>query len=280
MDCEDYSDAALVLLGHGSTANPESGAPVFLQAAELRRRRQLAEVREAFWKQEPQVTRVLPALAHARIFLVPLFISEGYFTESRIPLELGFGRGTTGFLPTQARRRPNPGSPAAGTHDRMAGLLLARARDMVCPAPFPARAGAQLHLLVHRRPRHPAERELAPGHRAPRAVAPRFGPLCRRAGRVPGRAAAHRRLFLPGSNPLPRRGAVFHRRRSARPGRHSRLLGDAERLVQERLRAGVSTWRNPTERHDKLVWFASSIGAEPQLAEVILERVREAVSRQ
>jgi len=54
------------------------------------------------------------------------------------------------------------------------------------------------------------------------------------------------------------------------------LLGESERLVQQRLQSHQPTWRNPTEKHGKLVWFASSIGTEPMLAEVILKRVREA----
>jgi len=54
------------------------------------------------------------------------------------------------------------------------------------------------------------------------------------------------------------------------------LLGEPERVVKERLAAGQPTWRNPTERGGKLIWYAPSVGTEPLLAEVILERVREA----
>ena len=55
------------------------------------------------------------------------------------------------------------------------------------------------------------------------------------------------------------------------------LLGEPERLVKERLAAGQPTWRNPTEKNGKLVWYSASVGMEPLLAEVILERVREGV---
>jgi sirohydrochlorin cobaltochelatase len=54
------------------------------------------------------------------------------------------------------------------------------------------------------------------------------------------------------------------------------LLGEPERIVQQRMQTGQSTWRNPTERHGKRVWLAPSVGTEPHMAEVILERVREA----
>jgi sirohydrochlorin cobaltochelatase len=54
------------------------------------------------------------------------------------------------------------------------------------------------------------------------------------------------------------------------------MLGEPEREVQERFRRGEPTWRNPTEKNGKRVWYAPSIGNEPHIADVILERVREA----
>jgi sirohydrochlorin cobaltochelatase len=57
------------------------------------------------------------------------------------------------------------------------------------------------------------------------------------------------------------------------------LLGEPERLVKARLAAGQPTWRNPSEKHGKLFWYSSSVGTEPGLAEVILERVQEMATR-
>jgi sirohydrochlorin cobaltochelatase len=54
------------------------------------------------------------------------------------------------------------------------------------------------------------------------------------------------------------------------------LLGEPERIVKERLAASQPTWRNPTEKNGKLVWYSPSVGTEPLLADVILERVCEA----
>ena len=53
------------------------------------------------------------------------------------------------------------------------------------------------------------------------------------------------------------------------------LLGEPERIVKERLAAGQPAWRNPTGRDGKLVWHSPSVGSEPLLADVILERVKE-----
>jgi sirohydrochlorin cobaltochelatase len=54
------------------------------------------------------------------------------------------------------------------------------------------------------------------------------------------------------------------------------MLGESPQVVQERMRAGVPTWKNPTEVNGKRIWYSSSVGREPGLAEVILQRVREA----
>src|SRR2546423_12327544 len=87
---DDFSDAALVLIGHGSTRNADSSAPVYQHAGELRRRHIFAQVQECFWKQEPKISEVVGGVGARRVFLVPVFISEGYFTTEAIPLELRF----------------------------------------------------------------------------------------------------------------------------------------------------------------------------------------------
>ena len=87
---DDFSDSALVLVGHGSTVNADSTTPTYQHADVLRSRGRFAQVREAFWKQEPYVWQVLRGVFAPRVFIVPLFISNGYFTEEVIPRELGF----------------------------------------------------------------------------------------------------------------------------------------------------------------------------------------------
>src|SRR5271170_5249375 len=101
---EDFSDAALVLIGHGSTVNADSATPTFQHADALRRSGLFAQVREAFWKQEPYVWQVLRGVFAPRVFIVPLFISDGYFTEEVLPRELGFRiPGETNFPRVQQR---------------------------------------------------------------------------------------------------------------------------------------------------------------------------------
>jgi sirohydrochlorin cobaltochelatase len=57
------------------------------------------------------------------------------------------------------------------------------------------------------------------------------------------------------------------------------MLGEPERIVRERLKSGQPTWRNPTGMHDKLLWYSTSVGSEPHIADVILERVRQSCGR-
>src|SRR4051812_12520199 len=149
MPLPDFSDAALVVLGHGTELDAQSGAPVYQHAAELRRRKLFAEVREAFWKQEPRIKDVLPGLTSRQVFIVPFFVSEGYFSEEVIPKELGFG-GQGGFSRTQ-QRGPQTWvyCKPIGTHESMTELILARARKIVQQFPFPREPKPQdITLLI------------------------------------------------------------------------------------------------------------------------------------
>jgi len=267
----EFPHAALVLLGHGSTQNDSSGAPVFQHAAELRRRGLFAEVREAFWKQDPQVKEVLAGIASARVFIVPLFVSEGYFASEVIPRELGFGQRST--LSTQHSTLLY--CQSIGTHERMTEVILARSREVVEQFPFP------------RAPK-PADTTLfIAGHGTTRNEDSRAA-IEQQAGLIRARhlfAAVHA-VFLEES---PRIAECLQLARTRNlivvpffisDGMHTRedipvLLGEPERIVRQRMAAGQPTWRNPTERNGKLVWYASAVGTAPGVADVILERVRE-----
>src|SRR3954463_5274827 len=137
---EDFSDAALVLVGHGSTLNAESSAPVYQHAYELRKRKIFAQVQEAFWKIEPYIAGVLRGVFAPRVFIVPLFISEGYFTEEVIPRELGFLEpGKSGAFNRVQRRGEQTlfYCGPVGTHESMTNVLLSRAEEVVLKHPFP-----------------------------------------------------------------------------------------------------------------------------------------------
>src|SRR5204863_709908 len=86
-----YSDAGLLIVGHGSTVNPDSSAPSLGQAAAIRERGVFREVACCFWKEEPSLRDAWFCFDPPEIrevYVVPNFISEGYFTQTVIPREL------------------------------------------------------------------------------------------------------------------------------------------------------------------------------------------------
>ena len=68
--------------------NPDSSAPTHAHARSLRTRGIFREVHSCFWKEEPSMREVLRMVESAKIYIVPVFISEGYFTQTVIPREL------------------------------------------------------------------------------------------------------------------------------------------------------------------------------------------------
>ncbi|MGM0605829.1 MAG: CbiX/SirB N-terminal domain-containing protein [Halobacteriota archaeon] len=79
---------SLVIVAHGSHLNPDSSAPAHDHADTIRDVGVFEEVRTGFWKEEPSLREVLRTTSGEEVYVVPLFISEGYFTEQVIPREL------------------------------------------------------------------------------------------------------------------------------------------------------------------------------------------------
>ena len=81
-------DQALVVVAHGSHLNPDSSTPTYEHADTIRETGVFDEVATGFWKEEPSLREVLRTVESEEVYVVPLFISEGYFTEQVIPREL------------------------------------------------------------------------------------------------------------------------------------------------------------------------------------------------
>ncbi|MGO8696205.1 MAG: CbiX/SirB N-terminal domain-containing protein [Limisphaerales bacterium] len=275
---DNFSDAALVVVGHGSTVNADSAAPTWQHVDGLRRRNLFAQVVEAFWKQEPYVAQVLRGVFAPRVFIVPLFISEGYFTEEVIPRELGFCRpGEKEFPRAQSRGGQTLYyTGPVGTHASMTAVLLARASGIVQQYPFPRApkpAETALFIAGHGTGNNENSRE---------AIEAQVALI--RARQIYSEVHA---VFM---EEAPRIADCYTLSRAKNivlvpffisDGLHSRedipvMLGAPKPVVAERLKQGQPTWRNPTERQGKRVWYAAAVGTEPHLADVILERVREA----
>lgn len=123
-------ESALIIVGHGSTLNPDSSAPTFEHAEALIQRGVFGEVHCAFWKEEPSLRQVLHMVDRTDVYVVPNFISEGYFTKVVIPRELELA----GPLTERDGRLIKYCEPV-GNHPRMTELLLHRAATIAPGVP-------------------------------------------------------------------------------------------------------------------------------------------------
>ncbi|MEP6685568.1 MAG: CbiX/SirB N-terminal domain-containing protein [Verrucomicrobiota bacterium] len=129
-----FSDAALLIAGHGSTVNPDSSAPTLAHTAAIREREIFVAVACCFWKEEPSLRDALlffddPAIRE--VYVVPNFISEGYFTQTVIPRELELNGRVTERADGQIWKYCEP----VGNHAAMTELLLRRAREVAPDVP-------------------------------------------------------------------------------------------------------------------------------------------------
>jgi sirohydrochlorin cobaltochelatase len=123
------SDGALLIVAHGSTVNPDSSAPTLAHATEIRRRKIFADVEYAFWKEEPSLRDAIFLFdpeSIREVYVVPNFISEGYFTQTVVPRELELNGRITTRSNGQVWRYCEP----VGNHSAVTELLFKRARDV------------------------------------------------------------------------------------------------------------------------------------------------------
>lgn len=268
----------MVLIGHGSTVNANSAETVRTHAEALRASGIFGEVREIFWKETADFSAAAKAGSARRVFLVPMFISEGYFSEEKIPRALGY--------------RPEPNQKwertiekggrkfvyckPIGTHPAMTSVIVARANEVLERFPFPRRpkkTEVSLFIAGHGTEQNPMSR---------RSIDAQVEII--RNGGAFGQVEA---VFIE-EDPLVSQSAAMSKMRNIvvvpffmAEGAHvaedlPRMLGAPERIVKERLAKGQSAWRNPTERDDKRIWLAESAGTDPKIADVVLARIKEA----
>jgi sirohydrochlorin cobaltochelatase len=133
---------ALLIVAHGSHLNPDSSTPTYSHADTIREVGAFDEVREAFWKEEPSFREALRTVESDEVFVVPLFISEGYFTEQVIPRELrlegwdpalwdsdGTDASNATLRPDDVEKTVHYCGPV-GTHDSMSDVIVRRAESV------------------------------------------------------------------------------------------------------------------------------------------------------
>ena len=133
---------ALLIVAHGSHLNPQSSAPAQDHADTIRAAERFDEVHEAYWKEEPSLRNALRTVTADEVYVVPLFVSEGYFTEEVIPRELrldfdaadwdsdGTGADFASCSPSDVDRTVHYCGPV-GTHDAMTDVIVRRAETVM-----------------------------------------------------------------------------------------------------------------------------------------------------
>jgi sirohydrochlorin cobaltochelatase len=117
---------ALLIVGHGSHLNEDSSLPVYEHAERIRGLSEFDEVVECFWKEEPSMRHVLDTVESEEVYVVPAFISEGYFTQQVIPRELGL----RGSVTKKGDKTVYYAGPL-GTFDGMPDVILERVGDLM-----------------------------------------------------------------------------------------------------------------------------------------------------
>jgi len=281
---DSFSNDALVLIAHGSTVNEQSSAPTRLLVEELRARNLFAEVACAFNLEQPKIEDLPRLVSAKRIFIVPVTISQGHFTEETIPFRLTLCTKGQCDCPEGECNYPREKEVGGkqliycqpiGTHVSMTGVLLARARDIVANHPFPKEpkpSETALFIVGHGTKKNANSRK---------AIEAQVELIRQRGEYTDVRSAfMEESPFIADCYTATEAKHIVIVPFFIADGLHTVedipvLLGEPETRVKERLTAGQPTWRNPTERHGQLVWYTEAIGSEHSLPEVILERVRE-----
>jgi sirohydrochlorin cobaltochelatase len=256
--------SALLIVGHGSTVNPDSSAPSLAQAAAIRARDIFREVACCFWKEEASLRDALLFFDEPEIgavYVVPNFISEGYFTQTVIPRELEL----SGHLTTRPGGQVWKYCEPVGNHPAVTGLLLRRAKEVAPEAP---EAETTLFIVGHGTALNDksaiaAKREVE-----------KIGAL--------GRYASVQNAYMEEA-PLISEWARLTNTPNVvvvpffiSDGLHSYqdipvLLGiEAEPTAAASQRTVFR--RNPHRLQGRNLYYASAIGTEPRFAEIILEQ--------
>ena len=246
---------ALVIVGHGSTVNPGSGASTLAHAGEIRRRGLFAEVACAFWKGQPALQDALSALRSREIYIVPNFMSEGYFTREIIPREMGLH----GALTKQGGRVLKYCRPV-GNHPGMTGLLLRRAASV---SPGIPREQTSLMIVGHGTGRNENSAEAVKREvkkiRALNLYAEVAGAFMEQKPRVDGWLELTAQPYVVVVPMFISDGPHSTRDVPVQLG----IVSEPETAFQ----------RNPHRLHGRDLYYSGPVGADPGFAEMILEQV-------
>ena len=266
---------ALVIVAHGSHLNAESSTPTFAHADTIRATGAFDEVREGFWKEEPPFREVLRTVESDEVYVVPLFISEGYFTEQVIPRELrlaewdpaqwdsdGTSATHTTLTPTDVDKRVHYCGPV-GTHDAMSDVIVQRAESVTGDPDIGE--GFGLAVVGHGTERNENSAKAIEYHAERIAAMDRFDEV--------------RPLFMDEDPEVDDVTDYFESEDVVvvplfiADGYHTQEDIPEDMGLTDDYRTG---WETPAEVDGHRVWYSGAVGTEPLMADVVLERAADA----
>ncbi len=256
-----HRQSALIIVGHGSTLNPDSSGPTHEHARTIRERGVFAEVHTCFWKEDPSMREVLRMVESDDIYVVPNFISEGYFTKTVIPRELEL----TGAVTRRDGRVIKYCEPV-GSHPSMTGALLKRAQEV---APGVPPGETSLFIVGHGTDLNDNSAKAAKDQVAKIKAMGEYGEVISTYMEEPPLISDWEKLS---SRPNVVVVPFF-----IADGLHSYedipvMLGIEKEAGTAASQAEVFR-RNPYDIRGRRLFYASAIGTEPMMADVIIDQV-------
>jgi len=270
---------ALLVIAHGSHLNESSASPTFRHADTIRSTGAFDEVRTAFWKEEPSLREALRTVESETVYVVPLFISEGYFTEDVIPRELrleGWGAGPDATdwnsdgvqaesvtLPASDVEKAIHYCGPVGTHDSMSDVIVRRAESVTGDPDVGA--GAGLAIVGHGTERNENSAKAIQYHTE------------RIAGR--DRFEAVKAVFMDEEPEVDDLTAYFETADIilvplfVADGYHTQEDIPEDAGLTDDYRAGYDV---PADVDGHRIWYSGAVGTEALIADVLLERARDA----
>ena len=266
---------ALVIVAHGSHLNPDSSTPTHDHADTIRATGAFDEVRVAFWKEEPSFREVLRTVESEEVFVVPLFVSEGYFTEEVIPRELrlagwdveqwdsdGTDADHATLTATDTGQTVHYAGPA-GTHESMSDVIVRRAESV--SGDDEVGEGFGLAVVGHGTERNENSAKAIEYHADRIAETGRFEEV--------------RALFMDEDPEVDDVTEYFESEDVVvvplfvADGYHTQEDIPEDMGLTDDYRTG---WDTPETVDGTRIWYAGAVGTEPLMADVLLERAADA----
>ena len=266
---------ALVIVAHGSHLNPDASTPTYDHADTIAETGVFDEVRTGFWKEEPSFREVLRTVESDEVYVVPLFVSEGYFTEEVIPRELRLegwdldeweSDGTSAthatFEAADVKKTVHYCGPV-GTHNAMSDVIVRRAESVT--GDDEVGEGFALAVVGHGTERNENSAKAVELHADRIAETGRFEEV--------------EALFMD-ENPEIDDVTEFFETTDVvvvplfvADGYHTQEDIPEDMGLTDDYRTG---WETPSEVDGHRIWYAGAVGTEALMADVVIERAADA----